>query len=343
MKISIKRVLKNTVFVFLFVLAMAVAYQWELVDYGLRQGYGQLKIIWNAKPVEEYMEDPNFPDSLKIKLALIEEVRHYAINELGLKPTKNYTTLYDQQGKELMWAEPFAMEFKEWSFPIVGSVSYKGFFDEDRAEKLRESLVAEGYDVIVRNPGGWSTLGWFTDPILSNMLERSEGDLVNLIIHEMVHATIFVKDSVEYNENLASFIGDRGTEEFLIQKYGSTSTQYVSYVDEDVDYQKFIEHMLRGGDALDSLYRQFVPEDPLEKKQGLKTALIETIIQQLDTLTFLGEKRPTTRFKKELPNNAYFMNIRQYQSKQDDFWTLYEAHQRDLKRVVSILKSKYGK
>jgi predicted aminopeptidase len=55
-------------------------------------------------------------------------------------------------------------------------------------------------------------LGWFTDPILSKMLMRSEGDLANLIIHEMSHATIFVKDSIEFNENLATFIGDRGAE-----------------------------------------------------------------------------------------------------------------------------------
>ncbi len=44
------------------------------------------------------------------------------------------------------------------------------------------------------------------------MLNRSEGDLANLIIHEMSHATIFVKDSVDFNENLATFIGDRGAE-----------------------------------------------------------------------------------------------------------------------------------
>ncbi len=92
---------------------------------------------------------------------------------------------------------------------------YKGFFNQKLAFELKDELEKEGYDVIVRNPGGWSTLGWFTDPILSKMLNRSEGDLANLIIHEMVHSTIFVKDSVEFNENLATFIGDRGAEKFL--------------------------------------------------------------------------------------------------------------------------------
>ena len=86
------------------------------------------------------------------------------------------------------------------------------------ADKEMELLKEAGYDVGMRTVGGWSTLGWFKDPILSNMLNRSYGDLANLIIHELVHATIFVKDSVEFNENLASFIGDQGAKLFLKRK-----------------------------------------------------------------------------------------------------------------------------
>ena len=43
------------------------------------------------------------PDSLKAKLKVIEDVKRYAIEDLGLKGEKNYTTYYDQQGKDLMW------------------------------------------------------------------------------------------------------------------------------------------------------------------------------------------------------------------------------------------------
>ena len=84
---------------------------------------------------------------------------------------------------------------------MVGAVPYKGFFNREKAVK-KEALEKDNYDVSIRNPGGWSTLGWFTDPILSNMLRRGDGDLASLIIHEMVHATLYVKDSAEFNENL---------------------------------------------------------------------------------------------------------------------------------------------
>src|SRR5690606_6460867 len=150
-------------------IVLTLAY-WELVTYGVMQARGQLHIIWNARPVEEYLASQHFPDSLKQKLELITRVRKYAIDSLGLKDTRNYKTLYDQQGREIMWvvmaSEPYALKAKEWTFPVIGAVPYKGFFDREKALALASDLEAEGLDVNVRNPGGWSTLGWFTDPIL---------------------------------------------------------------------------------------------------------------------------------------------------------------------------------
>src|SRR6186713_3340535 len=239
----------------------------DLLSYAARQGYGQFRIIWNARPVEEFLTDPEFPDSLKARLNFIAEVRRYSVDSLGLKDTENYKTMFDQGGKEIMWVvmacEKFRLKPKEWEFPIVGAVPYKGFFDEKRANDLKQELEKEGWDVVVRNPGGWSTLGWFTDPILSKMLMRSEGDLANLIIHEMSHATIFVKDSIDFNENLATFIGDRGAELFLIHKYGAGAQAYTDYINEDKDYARYVDHMLRGTARLDSLYQTMTAAEPL--------------------------------------------------------------------------------
>ncbi len=318
------KIIKRSLLALLAVLVILVIVYWDLVVYGIRQGKGQLNIVWNARPVEEVMNDPTFPDSLKAKLVLIERVRKYAIDSLGLKDTKNYKTLYDQKGEEIMWVvmacEPFRLKAKEWDFPIVGSVPYKGFFNKERAVKLRDELDKEGWDTSIRNPGGWSTLGWFTDPILSKMLERDEGDLANLIIHEMVHATIFVKDSVDFNENLATFIGDRGAEQFLISTHGKDSKEYLMYIGEDADFLKYSDHMLRGAEALDSLYKTMKESDPKEQKLALKKAMIQEIVFSLDTLSLTINKKPSDRFKERLPNNSYFMNMKRYQSQQELFW-----------------------
>jgi predicted aminopeptidase len=341
------KIVKRILLALLALTVILVIFYWELVVYGIRQGKGQLNIVWNARPVEDVLKDPGFPDSLKLKLRLIAEVRKFAIDSLGLKDTRNYKTLYDQKGQEIMWvvtaSEPFELKAKEWTFPVLGAVPYKGFFEKELAFDLKEELQKQGWDVSIRNPGGWSTLGWFTDPILSKMLERGEGDLANLIIHEMSHATIFVKDSIDFNENLATFIGDRGAEKFLISKYGKDSKAYNAYIDDDKDYLKFADHMLRGSEILDSLYKSMNETMPLETKKRMKESMIETIVASLDTLTLSTiDSKPSSRYKSILPNNAYFMNFRRYQAKQDAFWDEYrDRFHEDLKAYTAYLSEKY--
>jgi predicted aminopeptidase len=329
----------------LILLVVIVSWYGSLIYYGIRQGIGQLEIVWSAKPVEEFLADSSFPDSLKAKLRLIEDVRRFAIDSLGLKDTENYKTLYDQKDKEIMWVvqacEPFQLQPKVWHFPIVGSVPYKGFFSKEKALQLRKELEAEGFDVSVRNPGGWSTLGWFTDPILSGMLDRSEGDLASLIIHEMVHATIFIKDDVDFNENLADFIGDTAAYNFLKHRFGKTSTEYNRYLHEDQDYRKFTKHVLRGTNSLDSLYRAIQPTLDIEKKRQLKHDMIYKIVSAMDTLN-LHEKRRSDRFLKRLPNNTFFMSYRLYKAKQTIFEkeldTLFRG---DMRAYISHLSQKH--
>ncbi|MFM9841308.1 MAG: aminopeptidase [Cyclobacteriaceae bacterium] len=327
------------------VVSALIIWNWSLIYYGIRQGMGQLEIVWNARPVEEFLNDPTFPDSLKTKLKLINEIRKFAIDSLGLKDTENYKTLYDQKNKEVMWVvqacEQFELKPKEWHFPIVGSVPYKGFFNKSRALDLRKELEEEGYDVSVRNPGGWSTLGWFTDPILTGMLDRSEGDLASLIIHEMVHATIFVKNDVDFNENLADFIGDTTAYDFLKFKFRKESNQYLTYLHQDQDYRKYTRHILKGTRSLDSLYASMKKEDAIEIKKQRKQAMISKIISSIDTLN-LYERRKSTSLKKRLPNNTFFMSYRLYKSKQTVFeQELDEKFNGDIRAYVKFLSQKY--
>lgn len=338
---------KKIVLGIVVVLLLSFAVFHELLIYGVRQGIGQAKILWYAKPVEEFINDPAYPDSLKAKLHLIAEIRKFAIDSLGLKDTEVYKKMYDQQGKPIMWVvqacEPFQLQSVKWTFPLIGAVPYKGFFKQELAFALRDELKAAGKDVMVRNPGGWSTLGWFNDPILSNMLKKSEGDLASLIIHEMVHSTMFIKDSIDFNENLANFIGDEGAAIFVATKFGKESKQFKEYSYEDDDYTQFSEHMLLGTKALDSLYKSFSPSDSIEQKTRKKQQLIKQIVLALDTLSLKLVDKPSSRFINKLPNNAYFMSFVQYEAKQNFFATECEAkYKGELKPYLQYLKNKYA-
>lgn len=329
---------------FLAVLILLIIIFFDLIQYGLRQGRGQWHIISNAKPVEEYLSDPSVSQEIKNKLFLIDTVRNYAVEELQLTNTENYTEMFDQQGEPVLWVvtgcEPFQFIPHQWYFPVVGSVPYKGFFRKELAEEEAKLLKDQGLDVNIRTVGGWSTLGWFKDPILSEMLTRSDGDLVNLIIHELVHATIFVKDSVIFNENLASFIADKGTLRYMNDKYQSDSSRYIQYIQKQADQKAYVAHVLRGSKELDSLYKAMAEYD-LEQKRILKTSMIDQVMNLMDTIP-LNDSLYLRNLKDYQPNNAYFMSFQRYQSKQKLLDSLY-VYQFDenLINFITYLKEKH--
>jgi hypothetical protein len=184
----------------------------------------------------------------------------------------------------------------------------------------KATLDKKGYDTDYDVVSGWSTLGWFKDPVLSSMLMKKEGNLANLIIHELTHGTLYIRDNVEFNENLASFIGDKGAEKFLADTYGTTSEQYCSYEEGKFDMALYSSHILKGATRLDSLYKTFTFKTPLPLKETLKEAYIKKIIVDGNFLPFYKKSRFSKLFGKgKMPNNAFFIDYKRYRSKQNQF------------------------
>ncbi|WP_370089128.1 aminopeptidase [Ekhidna sp.] len=333
--------IKKIIWFILAALLLLLIINWSLVSYGFRQAKGQLEIIWNARDINEVLADTATADSIKQKIRIVQEAKSFAYDNLGLKESDNYTTYYDQKGEVALWnlsaAKPFALEPKTWGFPLLGSFPYKGFFDLELAKEEMEKLKSEGYDARIRPVGGWSTLGWTKDPILSNMLERPEGALAELIIHELTHSTLFVKDNVEFNENLASFIGERGAILFLDTKYGTNSESYFEYILGEEDSRIFRNQMLLGTKKLDSLYKSFTTQsDSIKTLQ--KHIMIDMITSSIDTLHF-HDPRYYKAFNTSRPNNAYFMAYLRYYSAKDSLQHLLQtSYQNDLKSFIKGMR-----
>ncbi len=337
---------KKILFAFFFILLIFLIINFDLVIYGISQAEGQLTIIKNAKPIPEVLENPGFPDSLKTNLRLVEEIKKFAFDSLGINFSENYSTVYDQKGKELMFVvtacEPFMLVSKEWSFPLIGSFSYKGFFDEKKAQKLEKELKEEGLDTNIRTAGGWSTLGWFKDPILSNMLADDEADFAELIIHELTHGTLFVKDSVRFNENLATFIGIKGTERYLSEKYGPENKMLSTYQQQWKDRNKLTNHILKGANYLDSLYKTMKPEQFITLKLNIKETAIDHIINSIDTLDLSYKQKYLDYYRKLKPNNTFFMSYLRYRGEYTQLETeLEHTYQNDIKKMLEDYKTKY--
>ncbi|MEP2025891.1 MAG: aminopeptidase [Reichenbachiella sp.] len=314
---------KNLKFLLISFLIIGAILKHEMISYLYMQGKGQFEVLWKAKPIEDLLNDDSVSEELKIKILLIEEIKSFAKVELSLDSDGLYTTLYGQQGKDILWnltaCEPYALKSVEWTFPIVGCVSYKGFFDLDIAKREEQELIGKGFDTRIRPVNAWSTLGWFSDPILSNNLDRSNGGIAELFIHEITHGNIFLKDSITFNENLASFIGEQGAMLFLKKKFGPESAELKEYYQSERDAQRFINHCLKGVLELDSLYQSFPEDMETAKKDEIKKLYMTHWAARLDSISFFDKTAYHGRFDKKLPNNAFFMAFDRYDSKKEAF------------------------
>lgn len=342
---KVRKILKWTGLSLLLIIIVLGVWQRELVGYGWLQLKGQLKVVNNAIPLEEFLELPTTTEEQKEKVQIILEAKAFAFEKLGINYSDNYSTIFDQEGKPSMYVvtacDPYFFKARMWKFPVVGSVPYKGFFDLEKArEEASRVKEEEQLEVDIRTAGGWSTLGWFKDPVLSNMLNRSEGDLASLIIHELTHGTLFVKDSVTFNENLASFIGDKGAIMFLENKYGEGSREVEEFKESLKDEVTFKNYMLQAAQHLDSAYRAMV-EFSINEKEALKAQALEEIRTNYDTLTFESELYKDY-FKDRTPKNTFFMSMLRYNSQQQELERqLQNDFDGDLLAYLTYLKKRF--
>jgi len=188
---------------------------------------GQLASIERTVPIEEALNDPNLTDEEKAKLALVPSIRQFAIDELGLTPGDAYTVFeangstpaaYVVAGSRKDRLQPFV-----WFYPFVGITPVKGFFDEALAEAEADLLREQGFDVLLANADGFSTLGFFADPVRQSNLALNIADFSELLIHEMTHNTYFAPGDADYNESSATFTGREGALRWMRATYGADS------------------------------------------------------------------------------------------------------------------------
>lgn len=196
----------------------------EQAGYLSEQARGQLRLLDRRQRIVDMLRRPDLPAERRTKLELVLRARRYAFDEIGLRETGAYTMFYETGGKPIATnvsaAKKDQLRPKTWSFPIVGAVPYLGFFSPARARALDRRLRAKGLDTYVRPVSAFSSLGWFKDPLYASMLDAPPWSLVEVVLHETTHTTIFLRGQVGFNESLAVFVGQQGTLDFFARLLG---------------------------------------------------------------------------------------------------------------------------
>ena len=244
------------------------------LGYLAKQGGYLLRYSSGAQPVKSLLEDPSTPADTKEFLLRVQDIKRFAVETVGLKNNDNYTRYReidrDHMVDVVQACDAASFDPYMWGYPILGRLPYKGFYERPDADAEASRLKGLGYDVIVRPVDAFSTLGFTRDPVYSFMKRYSPFEIADLIIHEQTHATLFLKGQPEFNEEMATFVGDEGAFEWLRQTYGEGSSEYRAAVDSKADSDLFVSLLHELSDRLRAVYTgPFSREEKLARKSEI--------------------------------------------------------------------------
>ncbi len=178
-----------------------------------------MEVLSKRQPIDEIIASPDTDAELGRRLRLVQEARRFSVEQLGLPDNKSYRTYSDLERDYVVWnvfaAPEFALGAREWCYPIVGCVSYRGYFSEEAAQREAGKLRDEGFDVAVGGVPAYSTLGNFNDPVLNTMMRWDDVRLVATLFHELAHQVLYIKDDTGFNESFATAVEEIGIERWL--------------------------------------------------------------------------------------------------------------------------------
>ena len=311
-----------------------------------RAAFEEGKILARRQPIARVANDKSTDKPTRDKLALVLQAREFARDSLGLKTGESFTTYarLDRDTLVLVLSAAYKdrLQRRMWSFPIVGSFPYKGFFDFDQAKKTAAEMREEGFDVTLGASSAFSTLGWFNDPLVSTTLSGDSITLVNTVIHELLHNTFFAKGKVPFNESFASFVGGRGAEAFFRARGDSASLrQAEADWHDDVLLGLFWADLSRQIEAVfaalppDSTKARIAARDSVYAQA--RRHLVDSVAPQLRTYPKGWAERVTL-------NNAVLLSRRVYAQGLDEFDAVYQREGRDVRksvlRISELAKSK---
>lgn len=300
-------------------------------------GFYQAELLWGRVPLEEAIAAGHYTDEEVERLRLVPEVKAYGAS-IGLADTDNYDTInptWKRTIYNVSAADPLKLENERWWFPIVGSVPYLGFFEEESAERFADEQRARGLDVYVRTAGAYSTLGWFRDPVMPGMLRWPEYLFANTVLHELAHATVWIPGSVQFNESFANFVGDQASRRYMIERYGEDSEEVAAMRRRTADEDRWRAFMHGVFADLEAVYADETLDD--EAKLARKAEIFGSLASRIDNAGFAEPERWKKAVARRTWNNATMMQFRVYNRSRSWFRAVYEKHDRDLLQFMHAI------
>ncbi len=278
---------------------------------------GQLEVMRKREPIAELIDASDTPAELARRLKLVEDARDYSVSALGLPDNDSYRSYTDLERDFVVWnvfaAPEFSLEAKTWCFPVAGCVGYRGYFSKDDADREAADLSEQGFDVAVGGISAYSTLGRFSDPVLSTMMHWEDVDLIATMFHELAHQVLYVKGDTGFNESFATVVEEVGIERWLSSR--DEEGELDAYRERRRLRQDVMEIVNAARVDLDIIYSLRVAPNDMRRRKAERLALLIAEIHA----EFDAAGRPVPRWVDSNLNNARIASMSMYEGRVGEF------------------------
>lgn len=321
-----------------FCILMAMSTACTQLGYYAQAAHGQLGLLFDAKPIDDWLGDPVAGDKLKLKLEKVKEIRSFAVSELGLPDNDSYKSYTDLKRRFVLWnvvATPeLSMQPEQWCFPVAGCVTYRGYYNKEDAQAFAEGLRQQHYDVQIAGVTAYSTLGWFNDPVLSSFIHYPDAELARLIFHELAHQVVYAKNDTQFNESFATAVEEVGVERWL-QVYGDEKmrSRYLEFKGRRED---FLALLLKYRKVLEANYAGAFSDD---EKRLRKAEIFRQLAAEYQTLRAIwGGYAGYDRWFAEPLSNAHLASVATYHDLVPGFRALL-AEEKSFQKFYAAVRS----
>ena len=302
---------------------------------------GQKKLMQSRQDIQSLLRDPATSTELVRQLETAEEIKAFALSKLDLPINDSYTSYVKVEGEALVWnvvaTEEFSLQAKKWCFPVAGCVPYRGFFEQHKAKKSADRLRDKGMDVIVSPAAAYSSLGWFSDPLLSTMLSGSDTRLAAYLFHELAHQRVYLKGDGLFNEGYANFVEETGVRAWLdFNQQDNELHTWVQLQQVSEDFSKLVGNTRS---ALAELYSGQETETAMRLKKAEIIRMLESDYERLSTNEWQGKRYYASWFKEPI-NNARLALYNTYEGSFCAFQGLWEKSGADWQKFHRLVEQK---
>ncbi len=293
---------------------------------------GHLKVMSAARPIKELLQNPATDPALKKKLENAHAAREFASRDLALPDNNSYRTYADLGRPFAVWnvfaAPEFSVEPKKWCMVVVGCVSYRGYYDRDEAERYADELRRSGLDAYVGGVPAYSTLGYFSDPLLNTFLRFGDTEAARTIFHELAHQLLFVEGDTVFNESFAATVEKEGLRRWFARN--GMPEQQQAFTAQQQRREQFAQLV---GEYRSKLRALYAAQRPAEEMRRAKAEIIADMRQAYAAMknAWGGDARYDKWFEQDL-NNAKIASLGLYTQLVPAFDAMLENEGRDLPR-----------